>query len=281
MAKEDASDNRVRYDAARAAAWSKWFHVIEAGAQDVSDRMVALAEIGPGARVLDIATGLGEPAVTAARRAGPTGQVLGIDLSADMLAFARTRAEKAGLRNLEFRQMDANALELPKAAYDAVLSRWGLMFVPDLTGALEAIRRCLVPGGPFVAAVWGPAETAPAVGLGDRVVRAALGLPPPNTGPMSPFALSDTDAFAAAVAAAGFRSVTGEWIDVVYVFDDPATFTRFRRDRSGPLLKDMAQFSPCRREAAWAKVTAAARAYAGPDGRVRMRNRAWCLRAAI
>jgi SAM-dependent methyltransferase len=281
MTTKQESAQPIRYDAARAAAWRKWFHILEAGAQPLSDRMVALAGIGPGSRVLDIATGLGEPAVTAARQAAPDGHVLGVDLSPDMLAFARARAAEQELSNLEFREMDANALDLPAAAYDAVLSRWGLMFVPDLAGALPRIHACLAPGGRFVASVWGPPETAPAVGLGDRIVRAELGLAPPAEGAMTPFALSDVDAFARTVAAAGFSDVAGEWFDLEYQFDDAATFTQFRRERSGPLNKAIADVPEDRQNAAWDKVTEAAQAYAGPDGRVRVPNRAYCLSASV
>ncbi len=116
-----------KWDETRAAAWDKWFHIIEGGAQGLSDRMVALAAIGPGARVLDVASGLGEPAVAAARRAGPEGAVLATDLSPEMLGYGRKRAEKLGLDNIEFRQMDAQALELPEASFDAVLCRWGVI----------------------------------------------------------------------------------------------------------------------------------------------------------
>lgn len=274
-------DKPVRYDARRAAAWRKWFHILEAGAQPLSDRMVELAGIGTGSRVLDVATGLGEPAVTAARRGGPDGPVLGIDLSPDMLAFARARAEGEGLTNLEFREMDANALDLPAAAFDAVLSRWGLMFIPDLATALNRLHASLDKGGRLVAAVWGPAETAPAVSLGDRIVRAALGLPAGNEGAMSPFALSDVDAFAAIVAEAGFRDIAGEWMDLEYVFEDATTFTQFRRERSGPLNQEIARFPEVEQEAAWAKVTEAAAAFARADGRVYVTNRAHCLSASI
>ncbi len=93
-----------KWDANSAAAWHKWFHIIEDGAQGLSDRMVELAAIGPGARVLDVASGLGEPAVTAARRAGPDGQVLATDHSEEMLGHGRKRAEKLGLDNIEFRR---------------------------------------------------------------------------------------------------------------------------------------------------------------------------------
>ncbi|MCH8038159.1 MAG: class I SAM-dependent methyltransferase, partial [Proteobacteria bacterium] len=83
----DASGSH--WDAAQAASWDKWFHVIENGARGLSERMVERAAIAPGSRVLDIATGLGEPAVSAARRAGPTGSVLATDLSAEMLGYGR------------------------------------------------------------------------------------------------------------------------------------------------------------------------------------------------
>ena len=120
------------WDAAHAASWDKWFHVIEDGAQGLSERMVELAVSAPCDRFLDIATGLGEPAVSAARRVGPKGSVLATDLSAEMLGYGRQRARKLGLGNIVFEERDAQALAVPEAAFDAALCRWGLMFLPDL-----------------------------------------------------------------------------------------------------------------------------------------------------
>ena len=75
-----------------AAAWSQWWAIFERGAGAVSERLVERAHIAPGARVLDFGTGLGEPALGAARRAGPTGSVVAIDPSPTMLALGRERA---------------------------------------------------------------------------------------------------------------------------------------------------------------------------------------------
>ncbi|MFQ6016999.1 MAG: class I SAM-dependent methyltransferase [Kiloniellaceae bacterium] len=269
----------VGYDATRAAAWHKWFHVIEEGAQPLSDRMVELAALGPGHRVLDIATGLGEPAVTAARRVGPTGRVEAIDISPDMLAFARHRAVELGLGNIDYREMDAEMLEAPEAAFDAVLCRWGLMFIADLEATLAAIQGCLAPGGRFVAAVWGPPERVPSVSLSARVVLNHLGMPPPDEGAMTPFALSDVAALRQSVAAAGFQDVRGEWLTVEYAFPSVAAFTEFRRDRSGPLNARIAHHPAERLEAAWRAVTQAARRYTTPEGAVRMENAAYCVAA--
>ena len=267
----------ILYDEARAAAWRKWFHIMEAGAQNLSDRMVALASVSPGSHVLDIATGLGEPALTAAHATGPSGRVLATDLSADMLALAKERADTLSLDHVEFQVMDANRVNFPEATFDAVLSRWGMMFVAGLDDTLIAIRSCLKPGGVFVAAVWGDPADAPAVSLGNRVLLQSLGLPPPEEGPMTPFALRDTDALSQRARDAGFAEVSGEWVDVVYEFDTVDIFVEYRRDRSGALLEKLSHVPAEDMEAAWQSVGEAAGAFALPDGAVRMTNRAFCL----
>jgi len=277
MTDSEKEKNLVRYEGSRAAGWMKWFHITETSAQPVSDRMVALAGIKAGDRVLDIATGLGEPALTAARVTGPTGHVLATDLSQEMMDFAAKRASQLGLTNVEFRIMDANAPDLAEASFDAVLSRWGLMFIAELDTTLAAVHRCLKPGGRFVAVVWGPGDGAPTNSLADRVLHKTLGLPPPAEGPLTPFALQDTDAFMARTRKAGFRDVTGEWIDTVVEFKSPVEFAEYRRDRAGGIKKRMADLSPEAQDAAWNAVAKAAERFIDADGVCRMRNRAFCL----
>jgi enediyne biosynthesis protein CalE5 len=95
-----------------AAGWRAWWPTFERSLQVLNDHLIALAHIEAGQRVLDIATGIGEPAVTAARRVGPTGQVVAIDQSPQMLAIARERAAALGLQNVQFRELDAERLHL-------------------------------------------------------------------------------------------------------------------------------------------------------------------------
>jgi enediyne biosynthesis protein CalE5 len=267
----------IQFAGSRAAGWIKWFHITEATAQPVSDRMVALAGIGPGSRVLDIATGLGEPALTAARIVGPTGRIVATDISTDMLDFARNRAAELGLSNLDFRIVDANTLDLPEASFDAVLSRWGLMFIRELDTTLAAIHHCLKPGGRLVAVVWGPGDGAPTNSLADRVLHKTLGFPPPAEGPLTPFALKDTDAFTTRVRKAGFREIASEWIEVVVEFTSTAEFAEYRRDRAGGIKKHLASLPPAEQDAAWNEVAKAAERFVDEDGVCRMRNRAFCL----
>ena len=267
------------FDAAHAAAWNKWFHIIEGGAQRLSDRMVELAEIAPGQNVLDVATGLGEPAVTAAARVAPGGRVVAIDTSAEMLGFAKARAQKLGLGQIDFRIMDAQALDLPEAEFDAVLCRWGLMFMTELEGVLAGLRRALAPGGRLVAAIWGPPEDVPVISLSTRLVHASLGLSPPEEGAKTPFALSDVAAFLRRLEAAGFDQVRGEWVTVTYGFESAEAFTEFRRDRSGSLNARIAHLPADQQESAWQAVCEAARARAAPDGTLRMANASYCVSA--
>jgi len=267
----------IIWDPKRAAAWKKWFPVVERAAQVLSDRMVELAGIGPGDRVLDVATGSGEPAVTAARKTGPGGHVDGVDLSAEMLDLARERVRELGLENVAFRLVDANSLDAPLESYDAVLCRWGLMFMGDIMNPLRAFHAALKPGGKFVAAVWGPPDDAPALSMSSRIVLAHLDMPPPDESAGTPFGLSDLDDLLAKVKAAGFSEVRGEAVSINFVFDSSEEYARMRRERSAPLEARIAHFPSARREAAWRAVAQAAEAHAGADGIVRMENRAYCL----
>ncbi len=189
-----------------AAGWNRSWEMFERAAQHVSDRLIELAQIKPGQRVLDVATGNGEPALTAARKIGPSGHVVATDHSAEMLKFARERAAAAGLRNVEFLQMDAEALDLPENSFDAILSRWGLMFLPDLAGALGRMRKLLVPGGRLVASVWSAAPKVPMIGLVEAV-RKQFGLLPPRPGTLGPLSLADTRRWNERFAQAGFAEV--------------------------------------------------------------------------
>ena len=120
-----------------AAGWQKWWKTIENGAQKVSEKLVELAEIRAGQRILDIATGIGEPAITAGKIVGQKGHVTATDLSSGMLAIGEERARSLDLQDImEFVQSDAENLKLrTDEKFDAILCRWGLMFLPNLDTA--------------------------------------------------------------------------------------------------------------------------------------------------
>src|SRR6185503_8830095 len=100
-----------------AVGWNEWSEFNERAAAHISERLVELAGVEPGSHVLDIAAGHGEPALTAARKAGQDGRVVATDISAEMIKFAREREAAAGMSNLEFMQADALSLDFPHESF--------------------------------------------------------------------------------------------------------------------------------------------------------------------
>lgn len=251
-----------------AVGWGKWWPTFEKGAQIISHRMVELAAICPGKQVLDVATGIGEPAVTAARMAGPGGLVMATDLSAEMLAIGRKRAAELRIKNIEFRRMDAEAVDQMEHHFDAILCRWGLFFLPDLKGTLEKMRQRLAPSGRFVAAVWDEPKKVPALSLPMKVIGEILKRQPPS-GP-GVFSLSDPAALKEKFIEAGFVKVQTEKLVIVAEFASAGEFVRFTKDISAPVKILIADQQKKKQEEIWEAVKCAAERFAGPDGRISM-----------
>jgi ubiquinone/menaquinone biosynthesis C-methylase UbiE len=248
-----------------AEGWKKWWKTIEDGAQVVSDRLVELAQIRQGSKVLDIATGIGEPAVTAARKARPGGKVIAIDISPQMLAIAKERAEENGLGDvIEFKEADAESFSLPSSGFDAIISRFGLMFLPDLPNALKTMREALVPGGRIAAAVWSTPQSVPSLSLAFGTVMKELGIPPPAPGTPGPFSLADKNVLQEKFRQAGYQNVKIETGNTSFRLSSPEDYTAFNRAIAAPLKAMMAKESPARQEEIWNAVTAAARKHADP-----------------
>jgi SAM-dependent methyltransferase len=215
----------------------KWLHVTQVASQDVTDRMMELADIRPGDNVLDIATGIGDPAIDAARIVQPTGHVLAVDLSLSRLATARRRAQEQGLENLiEFIESDIEIMEFPSSKFNAILSKWGLMFFADLERLLGRILDALLPdrggrGGVFVAAVWSRPEKVPILKIPSLVLD-RLEVPPLPTA-VNPFTLSDMSVLSKLFIEAGFEDVKTEAIPVIYRFDSAEDYFDFAYETSG------------------------------------------------
>jgi ubiquinone/menaquinone biosynthesis C-methylase UbiE len=118
-------------------------------------RLVALARLPYGARVLDVASGRGAVLFPAAEQVGPQGWVMGIDLSEGMVQETAAVLRQRGVANAELHQMDAEDLHLAPATFDHVLCGFGLSFFPDLSRALSEFHRVLKPRGRIGVTVWG------------------------------------------------------------------------------------------------------------------------------
>jgi SAM-dependent methyltransferase len=262
---------------ASAAGWKKGWERMERAGQVVADRLADLAGVKNGDRVLDIATGIGEPAITVARRVGPAGHVVATDQSAGMLAAGRERAAALNLKNIEFIEADAEAIDFPEASFDAVTCRWGLMFLPNLGAALARIQRVLKPGGRFATSVWAAAPKVPLITLGDEKVRRIANLPPPPPGSLGPLSLADTGKLSRALTEAGFADVGIEPLTVSFDFSSDDDFMQFRLDLSAQ-FRAMFTVQPPATQAEIRKAIAEdLERYRGTDGRIRIDNEAICL----
>ncbi|HXW12840.1 MAG TPA: class I SAM-dependent methyltransferase [Nitrososphaeraceae archaeon] len=263
-----------------AAGWQKWWKTIENGAQTVSDKLVELAQIRAGQRVLDIATGIGEPAITASKIVGQKGYVTATDISPEMLAIGQERARSLGLQNIiEFVQSDAENLKLREDdKFDAILCRWGLMFLPHLDTALSNIHDKLISGGRLAAAVWSKPSKVPFISLSMDTARKHLGTLP-GQGLPGPLSLADVDSLKKSFDKAGFVDIRTEKITVIFDFDSAEDYTKFNQDIVAPIRTILSKETETKKQQVWDDVTEQARLkYSDPNsGRVRFVNEAICI----
>lgn len=163
-------------------------------------RTVARLQLAPGARVLDLCCGSGASALPAAAAVGPSGSVLGVDITPPLVECARTRAGAAGLVQARFAVGDVAALDFPPASFDAVLSVFGFFFLDDMPGTLRRAWSWLAPGGRLALTVWGREVLAP----GEPLFWEAVGREDPVLDHISPAErLASPEALMALFAEAG------------------------------------------------------------------------------
>ncbi len=249
----------------------------EQSTRHVNERLIALAGIREGQRVLDVATGLGEPALTAAAAVGPAGRVVATDLSPEMLAVAKQIALERGLNNVEFHEMDAEAPDLPEESFDAILCRFGLMYLPDLPGALAKLRLLLLPGGHFAAVVWGPAEKVPFSRIAIEAARRALGTAAPAPGKPGPFNLGDIQPLTNVFIQAGFVEISVEPLAITVEYPSAEVYFDERLATSVPFRKAVAGASAEQQEEIRRIAEAELEPFRAAEGGFRIPNEALCV----
>ena len=255
-----------------AVGWNDWREFNDRADRHISERLVELAGVRPGSSVLDIAAGYGEPALTAARAAGPEGRVVATDISAEMLTFGRERAAAAGLDNVEFMQAGAAGLDFPPASFDAAVSRWGIIFEPDAEAAAARVRGFLKPGARIAIASWGQPDQVPFLSLPMRTTTQRFGVAPPPPGTPGPLSRPTPEALGGLLEGGGFADVAVEQDEVVFEFDSPAHFTAYVRAIAAPIRAMIEQHAGVAQEEAWDAITQAAAAAGGGSGPLRLAN---------
>jgi SAM-dependent methyltransferase len=183
--------------------WEKYRETIRQMFAPVTQALIEDGLIRSGHTVLDIATGPGEPAMTIAALVGPEGKVFGIDPAIEMVEAARRAAEQANLRNAQFEVASADRLPFPAEAFDAVVSRFGVMFFPSPVDAVREMLRVLKPGRKLALAVWNSAERNPFFYSLQRVIERFAVSPPPPPDALEPFRFAPSGKLRDVLAEAG------------------------------------------------------------------------------
>ncbi|VFJ13610.1 class I SAM-dependent methyltransferase [Candidatus Nitrosocosmicus franklandus] len=221
--------------------------------------MIELAGIKQGSKVLDIATGIGEPSITAAQLVGENGHVLAIDISPQMLAVAKERSISLGLQDvMDFREGDAETINLPFSTIDASLCRFGLMFLPNVKAGLSNIHKSLAKDGRFVAAVWASPDKVPFISFPLEILMKETNNPPPPMNAPGPFSLSDEKLLEEYFSKSEFKDVTIERHTMIFNFKTAEEFTNFVCETASPVQVILSGQSEGRRKEILNVITEAA-----------------------
>jgi len=246
--------------------------------QPLGDAAIQRAAVIPGERAIDVGCGCGATALQLAAKVGPSGSVVGIDVSEPMLARARERAQTLGVSNLDFVQADA-ATHAFAPGTDLVFSRTGVMFFRDPIAAFSNLRRALRPGGRLVFVCFRDRElnswwTVP-LAAAATVVASEVPTPPHEPGP---FSLADETRLRAILDGSGFGSVVCASSDHDLVLaGDVDSATEFCVN-AGPAARVVTGASDQIRERVRAAIRQSLARYAGPAG-VSLRAATWIVEA--
>src|ERR671933_2113617 len=218
--------------AAVASGWHAQREELWKASRPVSEWMVRRLDPQPGDTVRELAAGLADTGLMAARLVGEAGRVIVTDFTPEMVAAARRRAEELGVDNAEFRVLDAERMDLETDSVDGVLCRWAYMLMIDPAAAFAETRRVLRPGGRLAFSVWAARERNPALSLVGGVLDLQGHIPPPDPEAPSAFAMADPGRIRELVVGAGFAEPVIEEVAFRLPFADRDAYWRYVTETS-------------------------------------------------
>jgi len=226
-----------------ASGWEKWDRFFDEQMAFLNHRLVADARLRSGMRVLDLGSGTGYPALLDAQTVGPNGSVTGIDLAEQMLDVARRKASSLALTNATFRTGDVTTLSFEANSFDAVTSRFCLMFLPDIPKAAAEIARVLKPGGWLTAAVWSGPDKNPSIRLSMEAIKQVVELPTPDPAAPGIFRLAKPGDLAGLLQQAGLTDVTDQEFLAEWSYASAEEYYTSLTDIAAPIQNLMATLS--------------------------------------
>jgi ubiquinone/menaquinone biosynthesis C-methylase UbiE len=197
--------------------WARNQDRMDRAFQPLTSALVERAAARQGESVIDVGCGCGDLSLALARRLGPDGRVLAVDVSRPMLEQGRSREQALGAggrAKIDWQEADAAAWRFPVTAFDLLISRFGVMFFADPVAAFQNMRGSLRPGGRLTMLCWRPARDNAWVAIPRAAILQVVPAPeamPPNA--PGPFAFADAAYVGAILAQAGFTAVASVAID--------------------------------------------------------------------
>jgi SAM-dependent methyltransferase len=276
--REYRDENRRRW-AAGAAGWEQRADWLRKVTMPVSAWMVDAIRPQPGHEVLELSAGPGDTGFLAAELIRPGGTLTTSDVVPEMLTVAQRRAEAQGIRNVRFRQIDAEVIDQPAGSVDSVLCRWGYMLMPDGEAALRETRRILKQGGRLALAAWTSPNDNPwsAIPFSELVSRGLV--EPPDPEQPGQFAWATEGVVVEQLEAAGFveHEVAAVAFTIPYAsVDDWWDATSAMSLRFGDAAAAM---DAATRETVKAALAERAAEWTSPDGSLALPARTWVAAA--
>lgn len=250
-----------------AQGWNDQSTRIRDWLRDSTAAMLTMAEVRPGARVLDVAAGAGDQTLDIAARVGANGSVLATDLSPSILEFAKHNAQQAGHNNVETITADGENLMVPESSFDAAISRLGLMFFPDPGKGLQEMFKALKPGGRACTLVFSSPDKNPCITALMSTALKHAGLPPRD--PYQPgglLSLGKPGLVDDLFRQAGFLEVATTKVMAPFRLPSAVDYLEFIRTSAGPILQILSRLDDAAREAAWTEIETKLNVFNTPSG---------------
>ena len=232
----------------------------------VSEWMVRKLDPRPGDTVLELAAGLADTGLMAARSVGESGLVIVTDFTPEMVAAARRRAEELAVQNAEFRVLDAERMDLETDSVDGVLCRWAYMLTIDPAAAFAETRRVLRPGGRLAFSVWASRERNPGLSLVGTVLESQGHIPPPEPEAPGAFVMADPGRIRKLVVGAGFAEPEIEEVSFRWSFADREAYWRYLTQTAASASPVLRSLSPEAQEVVREQVHEAAWPFRSGEG---------------